>query len=115
VSLAPHPRFAKLPKAFLKAFGTKNVPFTLKPGTPEEVSVTFDAIIREEADAMNEAVGGSGIEGEYAYLRLLFANGDLLSEGDSLVYFGVTFKITSVGSVDGRGMMGFDLARVNNA
>lgn len=112
MSLGSHPLFEKMSGAFNDAFGEKAVPFTLKPDTPEQTSQEFDCIIREEADEMNELSGGSGTQGDYAYLRISPVFGDLLSEEDTLVFKGVTFKIASQGSQDGRSMMLFDLVRV---
>ncbi len=111
MSLARHSIFSQLAEIFTGTFGDLVV-FTLKPGTAEESTVTFQAIVREEGDEMNESAGGAGTMGDFAYLRLANEDGSQLSEDDTLLFQTITFRIASVGRPDGRGMMHFDLARV---
>ena len=111
MTLTRHSRFRNLSGVFTRTFGDPVV-FTLKPGTPEESTETFNAIVREEGDELNEATGGVGTLGEFAYLRIATEDGNQLSEGDTFVHQTITFKIVSDGRPDGRGMMHFDISRV---
>lgn len=105
MTLARHARFSKLPEAFTRAFGDP-VTFATAGG-----SVTFAAIVREEADTLNASAGGIGTVGDVAFVRLATADAASLSEGDTFVHQSITFRLASPGEDDGRGMTHFEIQR----
>ncbi len=99
--------FDNLPDKFTATFG-EDVEFTTSSGVK-----IFTCIIREEEDVLSDNMGGVGIDGPYAYLRISSADAEFLAENDTLVYQSQSFKIASAGRQDGCGMTVFDLARTD--